>query len=316
MTDGDLRQLIAAKAVAVEREDWYGLLDVEKSAKQSEIKRAYTLLVKLLHPDKLVRRDIGDMHEPAKKVFSALQTALETMTSDQARSKYNQKLAGEVPTNPATVEGHSGPQRRKPEPLKKRPTVRRPPPSQEPVLPKGVAQKDLMTLPIDTFKQHERIEIARFMHIEGAERLNKADFRGAEACFKRATDLDPEYALYSLNLGWALFRNPARSDDERRDSARKHLERAVAHDAYNPDARFCFAQYWRDFGTREQYRRELEACLRCKEDHAKAKAELQSLNEEDAAAGGGPRGTMGFQKREKKKESGLRRGLNKLLGRD
>lgn len=120
-------------------------------------------------------------------------------------------------------------------------------------------------------------EAAELLHQHGALLFGQQRYDDAERFFERALQLQPDTALYALKLGWTLFKNPARPLKERLSNARPHLEMAAALDAYNADARYCMAAYWRELGREDRYRKELQAVLRCDGHHSRARRELDEL---------------------------------------
>lgn len=295
MTDGDMRLLIAGKVQALEARDFYGLLGVESSASSGELKRSYFQLVKLLHPDKLRRRDLGEMSGAAERVFKMLSEAHDLLSNADKRTRYDYERG--------SVAAKTAPGRAKPATQSiVRPATEK---DGEPDVPEGMTHKDLMTRPLESFPAGVRPEIARFLHIRGAQSFAKADFAQAEELFSRCVELAPDQPLYSLKLGWAIFRNMSREYEQRLSMARRHLEHAAARDSYNPEARYCLAQLLKESGEVDAYKAELEAVLRCKPGHLKAQGELEAvkarLNVRHATAG-----------LKKKKKGGL---LGKLFGR-
>ncbi len=313
MTDGDLRQLIAAKLVAVERRDWYALLDVEPSAPSDEVRRAYHQLIKLLHPDRLKRRDLGELQDGSNDVFKALTDGYQVLSNVDARKRYD-------------LEQQSAPKAKRGKGARRGHVVSRPPPEKgEPQIPKGITEKELLNDPVERFSPTERQEIARWMLQGGANLFAKADYQGAEKYFRRAIELDATRPVYSLRLGWTIFRNPARSDEERKEAARPYLESASARDAYSAEARYALSQYLREFGTPEQYRRELTAVLRCDEAHVRAQQELVAVEaqlselQERNVTGRMRRmdqGTLGVARRPEPKNTGIRSRLKGLFSRN
>ena len=60
----------------------YKILEIEKSASNSELKSAYRKMVKKYHPDKL--RDLGEEHlKGAKDKFQSIQNAYEKIKKER-----------------------------------------------------------------------------------------------------------------------------------------------------------------------------------------------------------------------------------------
>jgi len=76
--------LLALFITTVVAEDYYKILGVERSAKQSDIKRAYRKLAVLCHPDKFPNDD------EKKTKFQQISTAYEVLRDDEKRRIYDQ----------------------------------------------------------------------------------------------------------------------------------------------------------------------------------------------------------------------------------
>ena len=60
----------------------YKILEIDKSATNDEVKRAYRKMVKKYHPDKLI--NLGDEHlKGAKEKFQSIQDAYEKIKSEK-----------------------------------------------------------------------------------------------------------------------------------------------------------------------------------------------------------------------------------------
>ena len=68
--------------------DFYGVLGVAEDAPQDEIRDSYYKLVKDFHPD--VNQSIpGDIREKAQEIFTAINSAYETLSDSEKRKNYN-----------------------------------------------------------------------------------------------------------------------------------------------------------------------------------------------------------------------------------
>ncbi|KAJ4458765.1 putative DnaJ domain [Paratrimastix pyriformis] len=84
MTPAALWALFALFIVAQARTDYYAALGVTRQASKDEIKHAYRVLAKQLHPDK----NLGNKDE-AETRFMAITEAYETLTDDENRRRYD-----------------------------------------------------------------------------------------------------------------------------------------------------------------------------------------------------------------------------------
>ena len=100
MTDGELRQLVTGKLKHIRDGNWYDLLGLDKGCSDNEIRSAHRELVGLLHPDRLGRRDLGDLARPAKELFQSLDKAFQTLANPAARDHYDRVRFGRLPSTP------------------------------------------------------------------------------------------------------------------------------------------------------------------------------------------------------------------------
>jgi hypothetical protein len=73
--------------------DYYRLLGVPATADVKLLKRAFFALAKVHHPDRYYRRDVGALRPKIEAIFTALTTALETLSSPADRATYDAYLS-------------------------------------------------------------------------------------------------------------------------------------------------------------------------------------------------------------------------------
>ncbi len=76
----------------LEGQSYFERLGVSQKAKDSEFKRAYHELAKVLHPDKLAQDAPADVRDLTKKTFEKISTAYNTLTDTAAKEKYLREL--------------------------------------------------------------------------------------------------------------------------------------------------------------------------------------------------------------------------------
>lgn len=72
--------------------DHYAILGVAATCEDKEIKRAYFVLAKELHPDRYFRKNIGSYRHKLEAIFARLTTANETLTNKARRAEYDRDL--------------------------------------------------------------------------------------------------------------------------------------------------------------------------------------------------------------------------------
>jgi tetratricopeptide (TPR) repeat protein len=68
--------------------DHYGVLGVDRSAGEKEIRRAYYALAKRFHPDKFRTPEFEGLLQDVEKMFASTTEAYNTLTDDRARAEY------------------------------------------------------------------------------------------------------------------------------------------------------------------------------------------------------------------------------------
>lgn len=78
---------IAARAVAIDTENYYDMLKVPRDASAAAIQKAYFALVKKWHPDR-VPKELDGIRSHAELIFRHLTRAQETLTDENIRGRY------------------------------------------------------------------------------------------------------------------------------------------------------------------------------------------------------------------------------------
>ncbi len=89
---------------------YYDVLGLSKSATAVEIKKAYTLRCKMMHPDKFSQTSQQDQWELAHQLFQELGNAYDILKDPVRRAAYDRTIASGSSQNTYTAP-HSGPQR-------------------------------------------------------------------------------------------------------------------------------------------------------------------------------------------------------------
>ena len=246
MDEEAVRNLIRDKVVAADAGDYFGLLGIEPDASKAQVQKAYFELAKVLHPDKLQKRNITDVQAEAAKVFKVLSEAYKTLSDDAARREYAASVRASAPQ----PEGPLPPLKNTQELLRARPT-------------------DLHA---------DEKEAAKIFFHKGALLMKKGAVDQALEFFKRALECDADVARYELQLGWAYFLSDQLPERERMRSARRHLEAALRLDDKNPEGHYFMARFHKAAGSTEECRAHLLKALAQRENYIDAKRELRLLD--------------------------------------
>ena len=87
------RESVLRRAEAIDRENYFSMLGVERDASDAEIQSAYYTLAKAWHPDRLPA-ELARLRDPASKVFSRMSEAFETLSDPAKRKRYVDVMKG------------------------------------------------------------------------------------------------------------------------------------------------------------------------------------------------------------------------------
>lgn len=246
MGEPDLKSLVAEKVRAVQNKDYFELLGISADASKPEVQKAYFDLAKQLHPDKLAKFDLGEHEADAAKLFKELSDAYNTLMDPRRRARY-------VDENPAHGTG----------------------PVETASIPDSTVELLAMNPGDPDINQKEAAKI--FYH-KGSMQLKKGAFSDAERLLLRALEADPDSGRYALQLGWAIFQSPERTEKKRLAESRTYLETAVGKDPENPEAHYYMARWFKQSGDMDACRKHLKLALSKRENYIEAKRELRLLD--------------------------------------
>ncbi len=235
-----LRELIATKLGAVSNKDHYALLEIKPDSTTETIIEAWAVLAR-----RLELRGVTDPEVATNglRLRKAVDEAKAILTDEERRRQYDRDRKGvTVPV----------------------PKFHRDPHEDAKFL-------RLLMTPFDRMNGKEK-EIAKSLHQRGAVLFTRGDLEGAERFFRRALDLDDSVGVHHLRVGWVMLQRTGPSD-----TARQHIEQAVAFDTNSSEAHYALASYWKAVGDHDKYRKELEATARGKPTLPKAEMELGAL---------------------------------------
>jgi hypothetical protein len=77
---------------ALDTRNAFEMLEIERTADDRTVKRAYFKLSKEFHPDRYFGRDIGEYRERLSKIFQALKASFEVLSDKRRREAYEQSM--------------------------------------------------------------------------------------------------------------------------------------------------------------------------------------------------------------------------------
>ena len=72
--------------------NYYQILEIQQDATESQIKKAFRLLAKKYHPDKIDINDSPDRIENAKCMFRDILNAYDVLTDEKRKSEYDRRI--------------------------------------------------------------------------------------------------------------------------------------------------------------------------------------------------------------------------------
>jgi curved DNA-binding protein CbpA len=88
----DLRRQILGTLRALDRLDYYALLQIDRNADRKSIKRAYYDLAARFHPDRYFRKKIGSFKDRFEAIFHRLTLAHDTLSNREKKAEYDTYL--------------------------------------------------------------------------------------------------------------------------------------------------------------------------------------------------------------------------------
>jgi tetratricopeptide (TPR) repeat protein len=99
----------------------------------------------------------------------------------------------------------------------------------------------------------------------------------AEAEYRKVVRMDPDNGRYTLELGWTVFKNRSRLDEDRLDEAADWLDRAVDMLPTSAQAHYCQAVYYMAAGSADSSEAALKTALTHNPQHKLARRALDRI---------------------------------------
>jgi curved DNA-binding protein CbpA len=216
------RDAIQEAYAALDKQDHYQLLGVEKTITAAELKKVYFRLAKRYHPDRHFEPEIADMKTVLEILFTRIHQAYETLSNDFKRNEYDRMHVQGTKKTPEVVKARS-------EKLEKRATAAK------------QFEAGMSAFKVGNFWGAEESfkwacqfdpENSKYFHYRGIS-LSRIPRRSheAEEDLLKAIELDPEVSSYHLELGKLYLKSGLKS------RALQHFNQALELDPASNAAR-------------------------------------------------------------------------------
>ena len=186
------RDAIQEAYAALDKQDHYQILGVDKAISPAELKKVYFRLAKRYHPDSYTEPDMADMKTKLETLFTRINHAYETLSNDFKRNEYDRIQVQGTKKSPEVVKARS-------EKLEKRATAAK------------QFELGMSAFKIGNFWGAEESfkwacqfdpENSKYFHYRGMS-LSRIPRRSheAEEHLRKAIELEPEISSYHLELG-------------------------------------------------------------------------------------------------------------------
>jgi len=222
------RDAIHGAYAALDKQDHYQILGVDKTITQAELKKVYFKLAKRYHPDRHFEPEMADMKTVLEALFTRIHQAYETLSNDFKRNEYDRIQVQGTKKAPQVVKARN-------EKLEKRAAAAK------------QFETGMSAFKVGNFWGAEESfrwacqfdpENGKYFHYRGIA-LSRIPRRShdAEEELRKAIELDPEISSYHLELGNLYLKGGLKSRalqyfthalelDPTSDAARKAVEAA------------------------------------------------------------------------------------------
>ncbi len=186
------RDAIQEAYTALNKQDHYQILGVDKTITPAELKKVYFRLAKRYHPDRHLEPDMADMKNVLETLFTKVHQAYETLSNDFKRNEYDRIQVQGTVKSPEVVKARN-------EKLEKRATAAK------------QFETGMTAFRAGNFWGAEESfkwacqfdpENSKYFHFRGLS-LSRMPRRSheAEEHLRKAIELDPEVSSYHLEMG-------------------------------------------------------------------------------------------------------------------
>lgn len=123
----------------------------------------------------------------------------------------------------------------------------------------------------------DRTQEARIFFHKGTLFLQRRVFPDAEACFRKAAELDPATGRYFCYLGYAIMQNEALPPARRLEEARHWFEKAIEVSTNDHEPYYFMSLYHKAAGEFDKQRQCLQDALAVNPRHVESRREMRLL---------------------------------------
>jgi curved DNA-binding protein CbpA len=234
------------------------LLDLDVTASEADITKAYKEAVKKYHPDRHHSHHFRDLRVALEQIFNEVQSAHDTLSDPFARRRYDATLRKEAPRG-----GGASPSAAAQKGAADRTAAAQEDADRKAAAQRGAAQK----APVSTPSRSD--DTAKECYMQGKRHFDTGNMFDAIQCLREAVRLSPSKPSYRKLLAQALVKNP-----RWRGEAQNHFQKVLDADPCDAECYLGLGEIYAAAGMTTRAQRMFDAALKSDPSNKAAKEKV------------------------------------------